>query len=368
MKKQSLFLLFFVLILCGCQFSQNAQEQPKIERELIDKKPILESSKIYSLNSIDAYYEVIDWVDDERIFYLTEQNGKSSINTFHIFTGEVENLFTSEETIVEIDIHPNKTKIAISTLNDQNRTSISILDVSGEVLFHETDLLGDVIFYWNPYDATQLLLVSYLPNWEFAVHHLSIDDGELKETEIKQTYVQWVDKETIAYIDWNLNEPSIYAPLVFYNLSTKEKEQFLDKVIACFALEKEKFLTLSVQSIYDMDTKYSFYENKQVKNETYVPILDTFSEQWWVPYFDFDEQQSQFIFFRPKYSGTFIDYDESYELVSFDVETGDDQVLLELEEHLPIKLSPSGKYLLYGIQYEQLIDLEKNETYNLITQ
>lgn len=364
MKKQSLFLLFFVLILYGCSHNHDVEEQPEIEREPATKKTSM--AEISPIRSDDAYIEIIDWFDDERVFYLSEHAGNSIIYIHHLFSGETEHFFSSDDTIVEVDIHLNKKKVAISTLDEQNFTSYYIVNEVGEVIFTAHDIQGDVAFFWNPYDDNQVIVVTYLPNWDFEIHHLLIEEGKLELLPLEQTYVQWIDEETIAYLNWNTNEPSFYAPLVFYNLSTKEKEQFLNEVITFFSLYDKRFVTLSVPSIYELETQYSFFRDKEKMNEMFVPILDTYSEQWWVPYFDYNEKESLFIFFRPKYSGTFVDYNEPYELVSFHVETGKEEILLELNKHFPIKLSPNGKYLLYGAELQSLIDLAEAKNYTLI--
>lgn len=366
MKKQSLFLLLMVFILFGCELKKEAGELPLLGREPIYKRTAL--SDIYPLSSKGNYMEVLDWLNDEQILYLVEENGMSCINVFHLFSGKTERLFSTTETIVEIDVHENKSLIALSTFDNESRTSIYVLNQNGKALFELRNLSGDVVFYWNYYDDNQLLFVTYLPNWEFELHHLSIKEGKVQKLPIQQPYVQWIDEQTIAYIKWDSDEPSIDAPLMFYHLQTGEENLFMENAIAFFTFPNEMLVVLLVNSLADTKTTYSFFLKKQKTTETYVPVLDTFSEQWWVPYYDYDEQEAFFVFFRPKQSGAFIDYQEPFELVRFDVRSGKEQVLMELDENLPIKLSPNGKYLLYGQRLETFIDIETKEKVSLIEQ
>src|SRR5699024_6263111 len=91
--------------------------------------------------------------------------------------------------------------------------------------------------------------------------------------------------------------------------------------------------------------------------QLYMPILNTYSDEWWLPFHAFSEQDQTFYYLRPKYSSDYISYTDGFELVSFHLQTGEEEVLTVLDQEQPFALSPDYRYVLVGYSYEYIFDL-----------
>jgi hypothetical protein len=82
---------------------------------------------------------------------------------------------------------------------------------------------------------------------------------------------------------------------------------------------------------------------------------------WLVPYHDFNESKGKFITLKPLKSVEADAYSEGFELVSYDINKGITNMILQGLKNEPILLSPSGEAALYGNRFEKIINLETNE-------
>lgn len=362
------FVILIMFVLVGCSEKESPVEDtesntlpsPEIEKEIEDEV-------FYPLMvDYNLFIEVIDWYDDQSILYLTDENGKSYLKRYHFVTKEEEELFSIDEPIMSVTANIGRSLFAVQTAAYTGGSPLYIIDRQGSLLYSSADLGEGFSLFWNPYDEEQLLIVSFLPNWKYEVYLLSIDEAELKSVDIQQTFFQWLDQKELAYFDWSEDEPSYQAPLLSLRLDTGEEKQLFEQVIGMFSFANHIFFTVTVETKYDLLSTYTFYKNLQKISEFQVPILNTYSEHWWIPFYDYDYENEYFYYLSPYDSADFFEYEDGFELTAFNINTGEKTAILKLENHAPIKLSPNGKHLLYGNQLEQLIDLKTKKRISIV--
>lgn len=116
------------------------------------------------------------------------------------------------------------------------------------------------------------------------------------------------------------------------------------------------------------ESNYRFYDSMTRSNisKLQVPILNTYSEQWWIPNHTFDYQTTTFYYMKPDNSGDLYHYNDGYSLMAFDLLTETERKILNFDQDLPLRLSPNGRWLLVGYQLEKVIDLESHDIHSLL--
>lgn len=357
------FVILFMLFLTGCSDKEDpmkdVESSPSQPPETNELPAEVENEDIYPLIvNRDSFIEVIDWYDDQSILYMTDENGESRIKRYNIVTKEEEDFFSIDEPIMSVTANRDRSKFAVQTASYTGGSPLYIVDRDGNMQFSSTEMGEAFSLFWNPYDKEQLLIVSYLPDWEYEVLLLTLGKNELKSVAIKQTFFQWIDKEAVAFLNWAEDEPSFHAPLHLLQLNTGEESKLHDNIIGMFSFANHVYFTVTVDTKYDLLSRYTFYKNSQKLSEVDVPILNTYSEQWWIPFHDFDVDKELFYYLSPHDSADFFEYHDGFQLTAFDIKTGKKTGILELTENTPLKLSPNGKRILYGNQLEQLIEIK----------
>ncbi|WP_017728310.1 YqgU-like beta propeller domain-containing protein [Halalkalibacterium ligniniphilum] len=365
MKHVFLLMSVCVLALTGC-FSGEQESQPLPERlaqtpEKRDVPPAFFSGSdvIPITDNAQRYLEVADWFDDQSILYITDEVEGSVVYRYQLLTGEQSLFFQVEEPIVAVSSNDAKSLFAIQTVTNEGDAPVYLVNEQGELQMKLEELGEDFSLYWNPYNEQELIAVAFLPDWEQDIYDIDVAARKIMPLNLNQSYLQWVNRDTIAYLEWDEFEPSFSAPLYSYDIETEEESLWLEDIIAFIGYGTDVSLTVSVSSPYDAYSLYRFYEGQEPVAELEVPILNTYSEQWWIPFHDFDEKNGIFYYLRPKENGDFFDYNQGYSLMAFNVENGSETHVMEIADHLPILVSPSGKWLLYGSSFETVIDLEE---------
>lgn len=316
----------------------------------------------------DSFIEVVDWYDDQSILYLTDENGESHIKRYNLVTKEEEDFFSIDEPIMSVTANIGRSKFAVQTATYSGGSPLYIIDREGNKQYTLAEVGEAFSLFWNPYDENQLLIVSFLPNWEYKVFLLSLGINELKPIEVPQTFFQWTDKQVVAFLDWVEDEPSYHAPLHLYKLDTGEETKLRDNIIAMFSFAEHVYFTVTVDTKYDLLSKYTFFKNNQKLGEVDVPILNTYSEQWWIPFYDYDIGDELFYYLSPHDSGDFFEYSDGFQLIAFDIHSGNKTDVVKLPDNAPLKLSPNGERLLYGNQLEQLINIHTKKIIPIVEQ
>ncbi|WP_088102455.1 hypothetical protein [Halalkalibacter urbisdiaboli] len=369
-----LIYIALIIVLCtGCiHEKKNSHPSPGSQLDVHPKRDapptFLSEASIVPLSPEHSTApEISEWFNERSVLYLYEKDEKSSLFIHDLFTGESTLFFKTDGWIINVTANHNHSIFAIQIVTSENKTKLIFTDKEGQTMMKVEGFGEEYSVIWSPFEEDKLIVVAYLPNWELEVLYVDIEERKLQQLEISESYVQWISENTVAYLKWDPLEPNFQAPLYTFNLNTEEEELWKEDTIAFVELSDERSFAVSVESAYDLYSVYTFFnlKDRTVLNMLEIPILNTYSDQWWIPFHAYGKKDDIFYYLRPKYSGDYFSYEDGYELMAFKIEANAESKLIELEEHVPLLLSPDEKYLLLGARYERILDLETKTIFSL---
>ncbi|MBU8905737.1 hypothetical protein [Desertibacillus haloalkaliphilus] len=375
MERVLIVISLFIFLLSGCQYADkdvivasdrllNLHEKRQIPSEFYGhnvRYPIKTSSS-------RSFIEISEWFDEHTVLYLKDEEGIARLLKHNVTNGDEQGFFQTEEAISNVTANHDYSYYAIETVTRDYDVSLYLIDRDGFIRYQIQELGEDYSVFWNPYQPEELVVVSFLPNWESQLYYVNVANGQISPIELDQTFIQWLDINRLGYLHWDQDEPSYFSSLFSYDMKTNQKVLVEEDILSFFSFPNHNYLIIDVDSIDELMSTYTFFKENETIRQIEVPILNTYSEQWWVPYFTFDQMNSIFYYLRPFYSGNYVDYEDGFELVALDIRSGDEEVIIEVENDAPLKLSPDGESMLYGYQYEHLIDLNGNQMVDLFVQ
>lgn len=361
------FLTVFLCFFCfaGCEPSHQLKEKKETsyKRELDKNKQTAsffeQNSKLPLKLNEEQFHSVSEWKNNHTIFYIMNEGSSSIIYTYDLLNNETDKFYESEAPIVDIEVNHNRTLFLIHTSLSNDEADMIILDKNGNVKFEKRIKSYDLQYAWNKSNDDQLFIAAFNEDWTFQTYLFYINEEKSIENPLQVPFVQWLNDNQLTYIKWNENELALSAPLYIYDLKKKEETLFLEKVIANSTFNK---MMLSVQ-LTDHNGKgsYIFHDMKtKEKIMSFDTQLVSQYSEWLVPYFAFNEKEKVFYTFVNK------GRENAFRLSKFDLVTGDQEVIIDHIENFPIKLSPNGRYLLYGPRYEKIIDLKLGKIEDLV--
>jgi hypothetical protein len=310
---------------------------------------------------------VTEWLDDDTILYILDMETQSEVHTLNIQTGETYLFFSSSSPILSVDANESYELFAVHTAPSTTEGNLSVVNVTGEIVAEwNFPATQDLVFSWNPYEDRQLVVSSFLEDWSFKGFLLDVSTQSKVEKDFGNPFIQWMDENSVGYINWNQDEPSLTAPLYTVDLFSG-KEQLLKNEVIMFASFADVLLTVSSSAKDNHIARYEFAKLSNME-ETLgftAPLLSLYSN-YVTPFFEYTTSSNLFYTFLPYESGSLEGYSEAFQFVSFNVSNGEIEVLLEEIENKPMKISPNGVYCLYGYQLEQLIVIPAKEMVDLV--
>lgn len=366
-----LFLVFIPFWLSGCQKEKLAGLQPV----LMNSQALHKEAVPPSFSGIDIkapinieqgqFNTITGWLNNETIIYTTNVGEGSNVYTYNIFTGETKLILESEAPVASVLASPSGSRLLVHSTPTTYEGIVSILDTDGKVIMHERLEAFDFAFEWNPYDENVILVSLFAENWDFNTLKMDISEKKLTKMQLKEPFVNWVDKDELVYLDWNNDETTLFAPLMKKSLGKKEEKMMVDSVFHVKTI-KNRLATITVAPDKEEEAIYTFYSNdfRELASFT-APHLTRFSD-WLIPYYDFDEGRN-FFTFQPLFSTEADSYNKGFQLMSFDIMKGEKKVIMDNLNNEPISCSPNGKLCLYGFYFDKLINMETKKIVPLIT-
>ncbi|MEY8342466.1 hypothetical protein [Niallia circulans] len=356
-----LLFTFFTLILSGCVPRQNNSAS---ENEAKDKN-INNNTMLPPISPVEGDFEqVYGWIKNDTICYSAKVEGVNKIYTYNIYTGKHIPLYESVTELSNVIL--NKNQLLIYNALSDEEGEIHIIDMKGNEVLTRKLQSYETDFAWNPYSENELLITTFTKDWESKVSVLDIQENELSDFPVSTPFPQWQSKEKVMYLEWDQSSPSFYAPLKIFNLETKEEKEW-DVPDIYFIEEKNGYLLTLSSSSKEEEAIYTFYDSELKKQGSVrLPRLSKFSN-WLVPNYTFYE--NKFLTFVPKNSGNAETYQDGFNLVEINMETGESKKIdteMELEDQ-PIQISSDGKYCLFGYYYENMLDMETGEISSLFS-
>ncbi|WP_148361263.1 YqgU-like beta propeller domain-containing protein [Bacillus timonensis] len=372
--RKSIFFFMFLVLLVGCNSHQPFEitDAPRSSNKNVAKGPVPtkffgENQHVQPLDIRGQDFNIVgEWYDDESILYVVDEGGVSKIYRYHLFTGEKELFMNTSAPVLTMKANEDHSMFLIHTSDSQNLAKLTAVDKEGNIQFEWEVNSFDLFYSWNPYNTNQVFVTSFLEDWSFQTHLLDISAEKTTKFEVFQPFIQWLDTNTISYLKWDQNELDYFAPLYSYHLDTKTEGLLFENIIS-FAAYKNLLVTYELIQGEDALAKVGFYHPERNKKlyEYKMPLLSDYSK-WYIPSADYVSQQRKFYSFKPYSTGAFDTYGEKFELVSYDLSTGKEEIILEKVDDQPLNFSPNGFLCLYGFQFEKVIDMRTKSITELV--
>ncbi|WP_180960420.1 YqgU-like beta propeller domain-containing protein [Neobacillus cucumis] len=309
--------------------------------------------------------KVIGWFTNQQIFYVTNLNQTSNLFLYNLLTGKSKLIYKTENPIVNVQISPSRKYLLIHSSPSSLEGLVTIIDSKGTELLKKKFPSYDLVFEWNPFNESKILVTKFAEDWSFQLFLLDTKMGNTTELNLPQPFIQWIKREEVAYLNWDQNSPSLAAPLIFKELRDEGEKTVFSKVIQ-FSAYRDMLMNVAVNEKETSMADYSFFDKEKKEMFRFSqPQLKKFSD-WLVPFYDYSEQKKQFLTFTPFSSGDADTYTDGFELMRYDLKKGTSDLILGGLDNVPISFSPSGDTALLGNSYEKIIDLNKKEIYDLM--
>lgn len=371
MKRIIVIVLCFILY--GCDTPRVVNDASIIDRKVIEKEPVSKNFfqggiiKPISMKDSQNFNAVNEWYDQSTIIYSVEEKGISSLYLQHLFSGKTDLFFQSEDFFVKIEANSDHSLFAVQTLEKNGKSKLTVLNKIGREVYSWLGVVDDLQFMWNPFKNDELMLTTFLPSLEFELHNVNVSKRMMSQIHVNNPFVQWTSVDHIGYLKWDQTQPNFNAPLYLVNLSTLKEEKWLEHCIMFFSLDN-LVVAISVDPRNGSQSLYSIYDSntKSKVTEVHIPILNTFSDSWWLPSYDYDKVNKLFYFMTPYRAGDISEYNEGFKLNVLSMDGKTEEVLTTVPTNIPIKLSPDGNWCLLGPQLEQVINVTTKQLFNLI--
>ncbi|MFK9093284.1 hypothetical protein [Bacillus salipaludis] len=366
------FILMFILstlLLGAC----TNKEQPKHKIPAKNEKPkapVAALGNEWKLpisipKSEGEFSRLAGWLSDTELLYITNLEQTSSVFRYNLLSGKSELLYRCGSPIVTVQISPTRKFLLIHSSPSSYEGLVTIIDSKGTELSKESFASYELVFEWNPYNESEVLVSKFDEDWNFQLFLLDINNAKTTEIYLPQPFVKWMDESEAAFLNWDESNPSLYAPLVVKGLDNGMEKTVLPSAIQ-FSAFRGLLMAVTVNEQDKKMADYSFFDHEIKKLFTFsIPQLTKFSD-WLVPFYDYNVQMGQFITFSPLKSGEADSYSEGFQLLTFDLKKGSSKLIMEGLQNEPINFSPTGKAILYGNQFEKMIDINAKKIYDAI--
>lgn len=311
-----------------------------------------------------SFHSVSGWMDNHTLLYVTDTNHGSSVFSYNIVNGEETLLYETNAPIVSVIISPKRERILIHSAPSTSEAIITVINPDGSEIISESIPSKELYIKWNPFQDSTLLISAFTEDWDYTAWKLDLDKGNLSEINIPQPFGVWLGKEKLVYLDWESEVPSLTANLKGFNLELGESEDLLSDIYYVDTVG-EYLMTIKPDNGNERGTYTFFNENKEEFFSFSTPHLTRYSD-WLVPYYDYIKGTDTLLSYQPIYSTEADVYDDGFQLVSYNMKTGERVVIDKGLENAPISCSPDGKMCLTGYYFEKLINLDTKEITTII--
>lgn len=363
-----LYLIFLILILGAC----SQKEQVKLKVPVKNEKPkspvtttIGDKWKLPISIPEGEFSKLAGWLSENQVLYITNLDQTSSIYRYNLLSGKNDLIYKSEYPIVNVVISPSKKSILIHASQSSSEGIVTVIDTKGAEILKKSFQSYELGFEWNPFNETQVLVTKFAEDWSFQVLLVDLRRSTTSELDVPKPFIKWLARNEIAFINWDEDHPSSYAPLNVKNIVNKSEKTLFPSLID-FSTFQDLLMTISVNEQDQSVASYSFFDKKQKRLAVFsMPQLTRYSD-WLVPFYDYNEQKRQFITLKPLSSGDADSYTDGFQLIIYNLKNDSSSLVMEGLDNEPMILSPTGEALLFGNRFEKIIDLDAKKIYELI--
>lgn len=374
-SSMAVFILFLLLIassavLQGCSKSQVESFHAGAKHHLDREKDTPDSSflgmDIQPIQPDDEeFHKAAGWLTNGSILYITNKGEGSSLYSYSLGSGKSEILYKSDIPIVTAEISPDKEMVLVHRAVS-NKGVLTIIDLEGKEIYSDNIESYELNFEWNPFNRDLIAVSAFTEDWNFKTFLLNLKQNKIVEHEIPEPFLRWVSDHEFAYQEWEKDSMTLQAPMKIMSIKNNKSERSLESVYRFDTLGKY-LLTVAVEDENDLHrSQYTLYSEglKQLASFD-VPLLTSFSG-WLVPFYDLMDDSKYFLYLRALHEGEADIYEDGFELVRYELDTQEEEVIFTGLNNENISCSPSGKMCLYGFQLERVINIDSKEMTELI--
>lgn len=357
MTRRLICMCLLLLLMAGCQPSAEEVQTPPNDSTPsgFDKMPNEEIAET-TLLKVDNFERVVGWLSDEEIVYITRQRDDFLLHTYHIASGVTSNLLTIKDSILEVRIHPDLTKIAIVTSSNSLSATIHIFSVTGEKIDELTIESSEMYWDWHTNRSDKLFFSAFYEDWSFDSFVYSSKTKELKRIVTLDPFGKWGSDSTIHVINSEENDAI-----------SGGKERVIDTDTMRFrdlkesnTIYMETFKNLSVTVSISEDQKSFIYTLKDFNGKSAVfelPSISNYS-QWFIPDMELLSDGS-LVTYEASESGLMDTISPNYSLVKLSLDATTTEIAVG-PYHL-FTCSPSGQRCLIGVHLEEILMIESGQ-------
>ncbi|UCZ54562.1 hypothetical protein LGQ02_07345 [Bacillus shivajii] len=366
------FLLLLIFVMTGCfQPDRTGEDLEHLKEVNLIERPPAEIAFSISPLEVNEYsfIEVSGWFDEEHILFLTDESGTSKVYKHHIYSGDTELFFEHHDPILQMDASFDYEYFSIQKVALTDQSDILFINRQGDIVYSwENEGVAFDVF-WNPYANGRLLITEMDGDFQSSIHEVNLTEGSINTHEDTPYYLQWLGENQLSYLAWDDYSLGFSAPIKSWSLNgDNEGASVIQRdVITYFGLFDEKYVTvradeddndLSVFEVYQYDDLEPLISWK-------TNTLNTYSSEWWIPSFTYTKDH--FYFLDPIETGDIFDYEAGFHLKSVNLMNGKIMKIVEdIEELVPLKVSPDGYWVLKGNQLEHVVSTSTGAKWDLL--
>lgn len=371
-REKKIYYSFFVavivlsLFISGCEQDNfenppsNKQNSPAEEKR-IEPAGSVESIALPLKIEDGSFHSAYGWISDYAFVYGTETSEYAMVFSYDLKKGTNKLLFESEAPIASVYISPSGDYMLIHSSPSTYNALTTVIDSNGNELFSKEIPSLDLAVEWNSFNENVVALTAFSETWEYNIYTLNISQQTLSEIELPQPFFHWVDSNDLLYLDWDDTGMQHFAPLKKFNLQTGKSEELISDIFYAASLDVDGAFVILVGEDDNNQATYSFYTSSLNREGSFsIPQLSSFSD-WIIPYYEYVPAKKNFLTFQPLYSAEADLYTDKFMLITYSLEGGEKEILMERMDNEPLSCSPNGDFCLYGFYFENLLNLKTKE-------
>ncbi|MER2064314.1 MAG: hypothetical protein ABS873_06650, partial [Alkalibacterium sp.] len=246
----TLLLLCCCLFLFACDLNGQNGSDPEGEGEPSES----EASGLATLD-IDyrEFQKIVGWLDDHTLLVHVGSSDQHELISFDIFSGEMDEIYTNNSSILSIEINQSKDKILLQEIKAE-QSNFRVITVDGETI-QSTDFsyTSYVNLNWNPTNDNAVFISHYsydhtLDSETILVYVWTIDDNTFTVQDIPSLSPRWYSENIYLYID------ELYSPALYIgDIRESAEDRMINRDVSDFYLNQDTFIGVVESDIQDSE-------------------------------------------------------------------------------------------------------------------
>ncbi|MFC6464441.1 hypothetical protein ACFP65_05370 [Marinilactibacillus sp. GCM10026970] len=343
--------LLITLFLFGCS-SLGTTETEETDEELETFVQIDQSKH--------TVQKIVGWLDDTDILVHLGDQEEQELIRLNIHTGEEQNIYTTNHHILTVEINTSLDKILIQEGSDSIVELLTMTTEGEELRRIDLGYSGYISVDWNAVDETLLFLSHYQYDQETSVESSKVMIWNLETNELVDFHIDAIEPSWYsAHLYLYVNEADGY--LYIGDTRSTERDQMINNKTIDYHLYQDTFISMEASDINDKEV-HLMKDHPFLVNQGALTIPKVSRGE--IPIKPFLSQSTRNGAVLGVIANEAIDLNLSlgdFNLCLLDFENNEYENLLELPDNAPIALSPNEQYVLYGWQFENIIELDGTE-------